>query len=48
MDDVCLQEAVEAGVLYACILPGSGNIIGGRPAVISTYAADSNLALVAR
>ncbi|MGM0539775.1 MAG: amidohydrolase family protein [Thermodesulfobacteriota bacterium] len=48
MDDVCLGEAVEAGVLYSCILPGSGNIIGGRSAVIRTYALDTNLALVAR
>ncbi|MDZ7762039.1 MAG: hypothetical protein U5L00_17525 [Desulfovermiculus sp.] len=48
LDDVCLGEAVETGVLYSCILPGSGNIIGGRSAVIRTYALDTNLALVAR
>ena len=27
MDDPALQDAVEMGVLYSCILPGSGNII---------------------
>lgn len=48
MDDFALQEAVEAGVLYSCILPGSGNILGGRSAVIRNYAADSNLALISR
>ncbi len=48
MDDLSLAEAVEAGVLYSCILPGSGNIIGGRSAVIRNYAADSNRALIAR
>ena len=48
MDDVALQEAVESGVLYSCILPGSGNIIGGRAAVIRNYAADSNQAFIAR
>ena len=35
-------------MLYSCILPGSGNIIGGRSAVIRTYALDTNLALIAR
>jgi imidazolonepropionase-like amidohydrolase len=30
MDDAAFLEAVEMGVLYSCILPGSGNIIGGR------------------
>jgi imidazolonepropionase-like amidohydrolase len=48
MDDQALTEAVEAGVLYSCILPGSGNIIGGRSAVIRNYAADSNSALMGR
>ncbi len=48
MDDQALQEAVEAGVLYSCILPGSGNIIGGKSAVIRNYAADSTRALVDR
>jgi imidazolonepropionase-like amidohydrolase len=48
MDDVAFSEAVEMGVLYSCILPGSGNIIGGRSAVIRHYAADSSAALIGR
>jgi imidazolonepropionase-like amidohydrolase len=48
MDDAAFSEAVEMGVLYSCILPGSGNIIGGRSAVIRNYAKNSTQALVAR
>ncbi|WP_291318262.1 amidohydrolase family protein [Desulfonatronospira sp.] len=48
MDDQALQEAVEAGVLYSCILPGSGNIIGGNSAIIRNYASDSTRALLGR
>jgi imidazolonepropionase-like amidohydrolase len=48
MDDSALQEAVQSGVLYSCILPGSGNIIGGSSAVIRNYAQDSSQALIAR
>ena len=48
MDDAALMDAVEAGVLYSCVLPGSGNIIGGLSAVIRNFAKDTNDALVAR
>jgi imidazolonepropionase-like amidohydrolase len=48
MDDAALMDAVEAGVLYSCVLPGSGNIIGGLSAVIRHYAKNSTDALVAR
>lgn len=48
MDDGALQDAIEMGVLYSCILPGSGNIIGGHSAVIRNYGKDSTEALVAR
>jgi imidazolonepropionase-like amidohydrolase len=48
MDDPAFSEAVAAGVLYACVLPGSGNLIGGRAAVIRTFAADTNEALIGR
>ncbi len=48
MDDTALQDAVEMGVLYSCVLPGSGNIIGGRSAVIRNYAGNSSKALVMR
>ncbi len=40
MDDVSFKESVEWGVLYSCVLPGSGNIIGGKAVVIRNYAPD--------
>ncbi len=48
MDDHGLRDAVEHGVLYSCVLPGSGNIICGRAAVIRNHGANTTDALVAR
>ncbi len=48
MDDKSLKDAVQMGVLYSCVLPGSGNIIGGHSAVIRNYAASSTDALITR
>jgi imidazolonepropionase-like amidohydrolase len=48
MDDSALKDAVEMGVLYSCIVPGSGNIIGGLSAVIRNYAKNTTEALIAR
>jgi len=48
MDDAAFMDAVEQGVLYSCVLPGSGNIIAGRSAVVRNFASDTNEALVAR
>jgi len=48
MDDPSFADAVEAGVLYSCVVPGSGNVIGGRSAVIRNFAPDGTSALVAR
>lgn len=48
IDDAALRDAVEMGVLYSCVVPGSGNIIGGLSAVIRNYAKNSTEALVAR
>ncbi|MCK4680131.1 imidazolonepropionase, partial [bacterium] len=48
MDDSALKDAIEGGVLYSCVLPGSGNIIGGLSAVIRHYAKNTTDALVAR
>ncbi len=48
MDDAAFREAVEMGVLYSCIVPGSGNIVGGLSAVIRNYAGNSTEALIAR
>ena len=48
MDDRAFRDAIEMGVLYSCVLPGSGNIIGGRSAVIRHYGKNSTEALVSR
>lgn len=48
MDDPAFTDAIEMGVLYSCILPGSGNIVGGMSAVIRHYAKNSNEALIGR
>ena len=47
MDDGSFADAIEAGVLYSCVVPGSGQIIGGRAAVIRNYARDTTEALIA-
>ena len=48
MDDKAFKDAVESGVLYSCVVPGSGNIIGGQSAVIRNYAGDTSRALIGR
>ena len=48
MDDGAFRDSVEEGVLYTCIVPGSGNIIGGKSAVVRNYAKDTSQALIAR
>jgi imidazolonepropionase-like amidohydrolase len=48
MDDKALKDAVEMGVLYSCVMPGSGNIIGGHSAIIRHYAQSSTNALIGR
>jgi imidazolonepropionase-like amidohydrolase len=48
MDDQSFADATEMGVLYSCVVPGSGNIIGGLSAVIRHYGANSTETLIAR
>jgi len=48
MDDCAFRDAIEMGVLYSCIVPGSGNILSGRSAVIRHWAKHSTGALVSR
>jgi len=38
MDDRAFQDAIDFGVLYSCIVPGSGNLVGGKAKVIKHYA----------
>jgi imidazolonepropionase-like amidohydrolase len=40
MDDSSFTESVESGVLYSTVLPGSGNIIGGKAVLIRNFAKD--------
>jgi len=48
MDDAAFKDAIEMGVLYSCVVPGSGNIIGGLSAVIRNYGKNSTEALIGR
>jgi imidazolonepropionase-like amidohydrolase len=40
MDDPSFAESVEGGVLYSAVLPGSGNIVGGKAVLIRNFAKD--------
>lgn len=40
MDDKAFKHSIEFGVLYSSVLPGSGNIIGGRAVLIKNYGRD--------
>ncbi|MFW5808381.1 MAG: amidohydrolase family protein [Spirochaetota bacterium] len=46
MDDRAFTDAVDFGVLYSCIVPGSGNLLGGQAMIIRNYAANRKEALV--
>lgn len=48
MDDPAFADAVAAGVLYSCVMPGSGNLIGGRSAILRAWGGDTNAALIGR
>ena len=48
LDDQAFQDAIEMGVLYSCVLPGSGNILGGLSAVIRHHAKTTTDALITR
>ncbi len=48
MDDASFRDSIESGVLYSCVVPGSGNIVGGRSAVIRNYASNTTAALIGR
>nr|WP_206203820.1 amidohydrolase [Thermococcus sp. 21S9] len=40
MDDKAFKHSIEFGVLYSSVLPGSGNIIGGKAVFIKNYGRD--------
>lgn len=37
-DDRAFSDAVDFGVLYSCVIPGSGNLLGGKAVVIRNFA----------
>ncbi len=37
-DDRAFKDAVDFGVLYSCVVPGSGNLVAGQAQVIRTFA----------
>lgn len=47
-DDRALQEAVDFGVLYSCVVPGSSNLLSGQAVVIRNFAANRHQAEVSR
>ena len=46
MEDTSFKEALEYGVLYSCVVPGSGNVIGGRCAVVRNFASNTKEAFM--
>jgi imidazolonepropionase-like amidohydrolase len=45
-DDRAFADAVDFGVLYSCVVPGSGNIIGGKAVIIKNFAENRSDAVV--
>ena len=45
-DDRALKEALDFGVLYSCVLPGSRNILGGQAKVIRNFAQNRQSAVI--
>jgi imidazolonepropionase-like amidohydrolase len=43
-DDRAFSDAVDFGVLYSCVVPGSGNLFGGRAKIIRNFAASRKTA----
>ncbi len=36
-DDKAFKDAVDFGVLYSCIVPGSGNLVAGKAMIIRNF-----------
>ncbi len=45
-DDRAFKDAVDFGVLYSCVVPGSGNLIGGKAMIIKNWAENRKDALL--
>ncbi len=46
-DDRAFTDAVDFGVLYSCVVPGSGNLVGGKARIIRNFAKNRKDAMVA-
>ncbi|MBN1619668.1 amidohydrolase, partial [candidate division WOR-3 bacterium] len=45
-DDRAFSDAVDFGVIYSCIVPGSGNLIGGKAVVVRNFVPNRKNALL--
>lgn len=45
-DDTAFKDAVDFGVLYSCVVPGSGNLIGGKAKIIRNFAENRSNAVL--
>ena len=48
MDDPSFSDSVESGVLYSCVVPGSGGVLAGRSAILRNYGRNTSEALIGR
>ncbi|MCK5115612.1 MAG: amidohydrolase family protein [Candidatus Aegiribacteria sp.] len=45
-DDRAFKDAVDFGVLYSCVVPGSGNLLGGKAMIIRNFEPNRKNAVV--
>ena len=45
MEDKAFEKSIDFGVLYSCVVPGSGNLIGGKSVIIRHFASHVDKAL---
>lgn len=45
-DDRAFKDSVDFGILYSCVVPGSGNLIGGKAIIIKNFAKNRDSALL--
>ena len=45
-DDRAFRDAVDFGVLYSCVVPGSGNLLGGKARVIRNFSPNRKSAVL--
>ncbi len=45
-DDRAFKDAVDFGVLYSCVVPGSGNLLGGKAKIIKNWAKNRGEAVI--